>query len=311
MKNNYAYGSLESYLDFGTLAFPIRWDAIFGNARPLELEIGFGTGEYLVGIAAAAPQTNFIGFEQDTKRIIKTLRKIHEAQLTNVRVMSVDARAGVEELFGPDALQKIHCLFPCPWPKKRHAKNRLFSSDFLKLMNTRLINGGVLKVVTDHAPYVAWIKENIPGSGFSVEARVIPPTYRTKFEKKWQESGQAEFYELVFTKMSAVLVEEKERGIMQKYLIAKADPAQAVFENLVGRVCVEFKEPLFDAARGQGMVLAIVTEDKRTQYLWIMIEQTPKGWRVGAAQGLNILPTEGVRLALVKARDAYENSGHA
>ena len=100
----------------------------------------------------------------------------------------------------PKTIARVHCLYPPPWPKKSDAKHRLFTADFLKLVNSRLVDGGVLKIVTDHHPYIDWIQENIQDTGFSVEFKNIQANYGTKFEKKWVEGGQSEFYELLLTK---------------------------------------------------------------------------------------------------------------
>ena len=126
MKNNYAYGSLAAFLPLEERLFPFDQQDVFGRKAPLEVEVGFGTGEYLVRMAAASPERDFLGFEQCAKRILKTLRKIHEARLTNVRLMRLDAVWAFRYLLQERSLARVHCLFPCPWPKKRHVRHRLF-----------------------------------------------------------------------------------------------------------------------------------------------------------------------------------------
>ena len=73
--------------------------------------------------------------ENKCERIHKTLRKIELAHIENVRLLRVDARLAMVRYFQPRSLERIHCLFPCPWPKKNQVKHRLFSRDFLKLLN--------------------------------------------------------------------------------------------------------------------------------------------------------------------------------
>src|SRR5258706_189212 len=50
-------------LDVETIARPIDLAAMFGNANPLEIEIGVGKGTFLTDQARARPDTNFIGIE--------------------------------------------------------------------------------------------------------------------------------------------------------------------------------------------------------------------------------------------------------
>ena len=194
------YISLKTFLDYRTLSHPARWHEIFGNNKPLEVEIGFGNGEYLARLSDERRETNFIGFEEYCERIHKTLRKLSRVYQDNVRVLRMDARPAFDYLFAPSSIQYIHCLYPPPWPKKSDIKLRLFTTEFLQLVNNRLRPNGVLKIVTDHYPYILWVQEQLPGASFHMELKRIAPGYDTKFERKWVEGGQQEFLELLLTK---------------------------------------------------------------------------------------------------------------
>ena len=177
------YVSLKPFLNHGALSRPTLWSTVFVNNHPLEVEIGFGNGEYLARISGENPQVNFIGFEEYCERIHRTLRKLSRTGLDNVRVLRLDARAGLERYFAPQTIRLVHCLYPPPWPKKSDAKHRLFTGDFLRLVNSRLKDKGVLKIVTDHYPYIAWISDNIEGTGFEVEFKKINANYGTNLKR--------------------------------------------------------------------------------------------------------------------------------
>ena len=309
MKSKYIYGSLASYIDVSGLSIPTEWDSVFGRQAPLEVEIGFGTGEYIVGLAKKDRSRNFLGLEQSAERVIKGLRKVHEAGLTNVRLALIDAAWAFDYFLLPRSVEQVHCLFPCPWPKKRHAKHRLFSTDFLRIVNSRLVDGGGLRLVTDHGPYADWIVEGASDVGFGIDRGTIPASFGTKFEKKWSAGGQQMFNELVFRKNRHVESKNNEVCDMRTYFLETIDPANVEFAGLSGPVSIEFKDFLFDAGRARGMVQAIVTEDRRTQYLWLLITRTAKGWCLCAAPGSGILPTDGVRQALELAQTAFLKSG--
>ncbi len=310
MKNRYTHGSLTPFLDIADLEFPVDWARVFGDRHPLEVEIGFGTGEYLVGLATTAPACNFIGFEQCKKRTIKTLRKLHDGALKNARLLVLDASWGFEYLFAPASVRKVHCLFPCPWPKKRHAKHRLFQPDVLRLIHGRLVSGGELVIVTDHEPYAEWIAQNVSADDFFLIRETVPARFDTKFERKWSAAGQAEFFKLVLTKKNVESGTIKEIRPLKTYFLEDFNASKAVFDGESGLVSIQFSDFMFDAGRKKGMIHSVVTEEGRSQHLWITIAFTSKGWCIAPADGSSVLPTEGVQRALALVYEAAARSNN-
>ena len=135
----------------GTLDAP----RLFGDARPLELEIGFGKAEHLATQAAARPQSGFIGCEPFLDGIVGALSKIDEERLANVRLHMGDALEVLERL--PDAsLERVYLLHPDPWPKARHAKRRFVNHGPIDLIAAKLRPGGEFRLGTDHPVYCRW-----------------------------------------------------------------------------------------------------------------------------------------------------------
>ena len=307
MKNNYAYGSLAPFLPVDAALFPLDREAVFGRTAPLEVEIGFGTGEYLVRTAADAASKDFIGLEQCAKRILAALRKVQAAKLGNVRVMRMDAAWAFRFLFTERSLARVHCLFPCPWPKKRHAKNRLFTTAFLRVINSRLIDGAELYIVTDHKPYAAWIAEQAEGSGFALRSGIIPARFGTKFERKWFEAGQSSFFEISLTKTQHQ--PGMQGGVaMKTYHCDDANLENVHCEDLWGPVTVKFGTLLHDPRQKKAMVDAVVSEDGRVQHVWITVAHTRQGWSVTPAAGTVVLPTLGVHQAIARVAEAVRLS---
>ena len=308
MKNNYAYGSLASFLPLEDKLFPLDQRDVFGRQAPLEVEIGFGTGEYILRIAGDAPQTDFLGFEQCAKRTLKTLRKIHDAGLSNVRLMRFDAVWGLQYLLTEKSLQRVHCLFPCPWPKKRHVRHRLFTPGILKLINSRLMDGAQLYIVTDHRPYYEWILENVPETGFEVRSEIIPAKFGTKFERKWAEAGQSEFFELTLIKVAHQDGGASGKALMKTYYFDKVDLSRVRLESVWGPLTVKFGDLVYDPGLNKAVVDAVVSEDDRAQHIWIIIVRTEKGWCVCPAAGTVVLPTEGAQKAISMVAEAVRQS---
>ena len=283
---------------------PINWIEQFGRSAPIDVEIGFGMGEVLMRLAQENPGRNYVGIEQHWERIYKTLRAIMLQQsvdfdkLDNIRILKVDARIVFERLFPPKSIDTIYCLFPCPWPKKSHIKHRLFTNDFLRLLNNRLSRDGMLKIVTDFYPYYEWVLQQSEHTGFNVEPKTIEPRYGTKFERKWLDEGQKKFFELNFIKKRHIVVPVKEDCILKNYVLEEFNPRFFQFENVIGDISVIFKDMVTDNDRQKVMIHVLVAEEYMTQHLWVRIVSKQGHWRITRAEGQNFFPTPGIAKAL-------------
>jgi tRNA (guanine-N7-)-methyltransferase len=136
-------------------AGPLDSTLLFGDDRPLQLEIGFGAGEHLAGQAAATPGSGFIGCEPFLNGVVGALGHIRDGDLTNVRLHMGDALEVVERL--PDAsLERVYLLHPDPWPKARHAKRRMINHGPLDAIAAKLKVGGEFRLGTDDPTYCRW-----------------------------------------------------------------------------------------------------------------------------------------------------------
>jgi tRNA (guanine-N7-)-methyltransferase len=127
--------------------------ALFGREAPLAFEIGFGMGETTVAMALADPLTDIIAVDVHTPGAGALLRALAAESLTNVRVAVGDAREVLRGMVPYESLDEIRIFFPDPWPKTKHFKRRLVTSDFATLAVSRLKPGGTLHVATDWGPY--------------------------------------------------------------------------------------------------------------------------------------------------------------
>lgn len=295
---------------------PIDWDQIFEDRGPLQIEIGFGLGEFLLRNVTDFPERRYVGIELDWGRMNKCFRQIarlpQEQQrciARRLRVMHVDARDAFERLVRPGAVDRIECLFPCPWPKDRHEHHRLFSRDFLRLLNSRLRQGGQLRVVTDDAAYADWVAAQVPGSDLQLTRDTIPALFGTKFEKKWAAGGQRLFYELIFCKQRHATVPLKKDVAMQAFYHEEFIPERFRFDQDIDHeIAVVAKDWLYDARQEKGVVRVVVSEGHLTQHFWIMIVKTEKGWCVLRSEGQQVLPTEGTARAIALISRAVQRT---
>ena len=136
-------------------AGPLDARALFGDDRPLHVEIGFGAGEHLAAQATANPALGFIGCEPFLNGVVGALGHIRDGGLDNVRLHMGDALEVIERL--PDAsLDRLYLLHPDPWPKARHAKRRMVNHGPLDAIAAKLKPGGEFRLGTDDPTYCRW-----------------------------------------------------------------------------------------------------------------------------------------------------------
>jgi len=70
----------------------IDWRAVFGNDHPVELDIGFGKGLFLLNASQASPHANFVGIEILRKYQLYAATRFAKRGLKNVRLVKADAR---------------------------------------------------------------------------------------------------------------------------------------------------------------------------------------------------------------------------
>ena len=110
--------------------FKGRWKEVFKNNNPIHLEIGMGKGQFLINMAINNPNINFIGIEKFDSVMVRTLEKMANYKLNNIKVIKIDA-SDILDVFDNE-ISKIYLNFSDPWPKRRHAKKRLTSEVFLE-----------------------------------------------------------------------------------------------------------------------------------------------------------------------------------
>ncbi|MGC1776305.1 MAG: tRNA (guanine(46)-N(7))-methyltransferase TrmB [Xanthobacteraceae bacterium] len=145
----------EFALDLSRPAPPALRDLFAVSVGDVELEIGFGGGEFLIGRAQRQPHTGFIGVEPYVNGMAKALAGIESNGLRNIRLHSDDAAALIDWL--PDSsLARIDLIHPDPWPKRRHWKRRFVQDASIAQLGRILRHGGEFRFVSDIADYTSW-----------------------------------------------------------------------------------------------------------------------------------------------------------
>ena len=187
-------------------SLPVDPATVFGRAAPCVLEIGFGMGDATARIAAARPDTDFIGVEVHEAGVGALLRQIGERQLHNLRIVRHDAVEVLQQMIAPGTLAAVHVFFPDPWHKKRHHKRRLIQPPLAALIASRLQPGGLLHCATDWEPYAEQMLQVLsaePLLANTADGYAPRPDYRplTKFEARGLQLGHG-VRDLVFKRSS-------------------------------------------------------------------------------------------------------------
>jgi tRNA (guanine-N7-)-methyltransferase len=116
-------------------------------------EIGCGHGHFLTAFATANPTVTCIGIDLIGDRIDRARRKRDRAGLRNLHFIQAEARLFLEQLPAAVRIDHFILLFPDPWPKLRHHKNRLLRTEFLSLAARHAAPGCRIYFRTDFQPY--------------------------------------------------------------------------------------------------------------------------------------------------------------
>ncbi len=117
------------------------------------LEIGSGHGHFLNGYAAANPDRYCLGIDIILDRCERSERKRSRAALNNLAFLRAEAVEFLGALPTTVTLDDIFVLFPDPWPKRRHHKNRLLQAEFLSLLASHAAPSARLCFRTDYEEY--------------------------------------------------------------------------------------------------------------------------------------------------------------
>ncbi|WP_188634078.1 tRNA (guanosine(46)-N7)-methyltransferase TrmB [Lentibacillus kapialis] len=173
-----------------------KWRNMFGNNKPIYVEIGTGKGQFITGMAGQHPDINFIGIELAKSIIVMAGSKVKDAKRDNVLLLHEDA-ADLNELFAENEISLIYLNFSDPWPKKRHAKRRLTFHTFLSQYQHILQPEGEIVLKTDNQGLFEYSLVSL--SQFGLELTEVKldlhgaedsENIMTEYEEKFSAKGQ-------------------------------------------------------------------------------------------------------------------------
>lgn len=172
------------------------------------IEYCSGNGTWIAEKAAEKPETLWIAVEKRFDRVQKIWAKKKNHGLENLLIVCGAAEAFTKHYLKDGCINEIYVNFPDPWPKEKHAKNRLFQRPFIEEMKRVAKEDARVLLVTDDVEYSEQMLQEMTGEGLFAPA-LSAPHYSTEwegygtsfFEVLWREKGRTIRY-LPFVQLS-------------------------------------------------------------------------------------------------------------
>jgi len=145
---------------------PVNLDEIFKRKAPVEVEIGFGKGQFLLTLAKQRPDFNYVGLEIRPFLVEQVQARAKILELSNVHTIHCNANTALNQLFKEQSIARFYVNFPDPWFKKRHTKRRVINLDTARMIKSLLAPGGEIHVMTDYEPIAIDMLQSLEQAGF-------------------------------------------------------------------------------------------------------------------------------------------------
>ena len=185
--------SASNYVIKNPSEYKSKWNDLFENNNPIDIEIGMGKGDFIIGMAKKNPHINYIGIEMFDSVIVRAVQKLENADIPNLKLIRMDA-SNIEDVFDKE-IDTLYLNFSDPWPKKRHEKRRLTSHNFLAKYDS--IFKGTKKIVqkTDNKDLFCFSLVSFSTYGYVIDdvtldlkklddIENVPTEYEKRFNEK-------------------------------------------------------------------------------------------------------------------------------
>ena len=116
----------------------------------MEVDLGFGRGEFLIEMARRRPGVQFVGLEIRDYLVDKARAWLDEEPHPNVYVMAANVKEHLPILFDHGMLSRVYVHFPDPWTRrKKHHKRRMVDDKLVATLHDLLRPEGKVHLMTD------------------------------------------------------------------------------------------------------------------------------------------------------------------
>jgi tRNA (guanine-N7-)-methyltransferase len=184
---------------------------IFGRSAPIEVEYCSGNGLWIIEKALAYPERNWVAVERQFERVRKIWSKMHNFSLTNLFIVCGEALTFTRFYVPERSFAAVYINFPDPWPKAKHAKNRLLQEPFITEIARTAAIRAKMTIVTDHFNYTEQISQTVLAN--PLWHSCFPEPY---FVNVWENYGSS-YFDALWRERGLVIyymqyLKEKERN---------------------------------------------------------------------------------------------------
>ena len=116
--------------------------------NPIQIDIGFATGEFIIELSKRNLDYNYIGLEVREPLVERLKKTIVNENLQNLALFYASSFNHLHIL--PDRMiSHVYVFFPDPWFKKRHHKRRIINEKFLQEIQSKLADKNLFLFQTD------------------------------------------------------------------------------------------------------------------------------------------------------------------
>lgn len=198
VKNKKEIINNSSYIVQNPKEYRGKWHSVFDNNNPIHIEIGMGKGDFIRQNAKIYPDINFIGIEKFDSIMAIAIKKIDE-DLPNLKLIRMDA-IDINEVFDHE-ISLLYLNFSDPWPKPRHEKRRLTSSNFLQRYEDIFLNNKIIAMKTDNRGLFEYSLISFSQNGYKIEDISLDlhhsnhtDNIMTEYEVKFSEKNNVIYY---------------------------------------------------------------------------------------------------------------------
>ncbi len=172
-------------------------ESAYDNNNELFLEIGCGKGAFITGLSRQYPNNRLLAVELVPDVLMMAMEKAEREECENVRFLHANAET-IAEIIPEKSVSRLYLNFSDPWPKKRNAKRRLTSPNFLERYKKILTDDGKIIFKTDNKGLFDYSLESFAENGFTVSEVCFDlhgdPVYsvdniKTEYENNFSAKG--------------------------------------------------------------------------------------------------------------------------
>ncbi len=201
IKNAYETISKSNYFVCEPQKYKSKWNELFNNNSPIELEIGMGKGDFIIKKAITNPNINYIGLEKYDSVLVYAIKKLNDIEIKNLKLINENA-TNITDIFDKE-INKIYLNFSDPWPKKKHHRRRLTHENFLKLYDLIFKDSANIELKSDNDDFFEDSLKSFEEYGYNIIEvdRNRNDEFKTEYEKKFTLKGKNINYVSIYSKI--------------------------------------------------------------------------------------------------------------